>query len=185
MQEISENAALMGLQPALRDADAGGEVRHPIPPVFDARSEILILGSFPSVRSRQQAFFYAHPQNRFWRILAALYGAPVPCSTEQKRVFLLQNRIALWDVIASCRIEGSSDSSIRDVRVNDISPILSAAPIRAIFANGKTAWSLYERYIRPCVGREAVCLPSSSPANAAMSIDRLLSAWRDRIFAGP
>ncbi len=159
-------------------------VLHPIPAVFDSHSEILILGSFPSVKSREESFFYAHPQNRFWRVLAEIFGAPLPVSVQEKRAFLLRHRIALWDVLASCMIEGSADSTIREAEANDISPILSAAPIRAVFANGKTAWSLYRRHIEPRVAREALCLPSSSPANAAFSFDRLCEEWRRLIFGG-
>lgn len=153
-------------------------VFHPIPPVFDGRSEVLILGSFPSVRSREQRFFYGHPQNRFWRVLAAVYDAPVPETVEEKKAFLLSRRIALWDVIASCEIDGSADGSIRNAKPNDLSVILNAAPIRRIFANGKTAWSVYRKYQEPETGRPAVCLPSTSPANAAWGIEKLTGAWR-------
>ena len=107
-------------------------VQHPFPPLYDAHSEILILGSFPSVKSREQRFFYGHPQNRFWRVTAAVFGCSVPQSIDEKRTFLLEKHIALWDVIASCEITGSSDSSIRNVIPNDLTPILSAAHIRQI-----------------------------------------------------
>lgn len=151
---------------------------HTIPPVWNGQSHTLILGSFPSVKSRETAFFYGHPQNRFWRVTAEIFGAPVPQSMEEKRAFLLSCGLAVWDVIASCEIVGSSDSSIRDVHPNDIAPLLAAAPITRIFTNGKTAHSLYCKYIQPDVGRAAVCLPSTSPANAAFSISDLVSAWR-------
>ncbi len=151
---------------------------HPIAPVYDGRSRILILGSFPSARSRETGFFYGHPQNRFWKLLAVLYGQNVPVSIAEKRAFLLSNRIALWDVIASCEIQGSSDASISCVTANDISTILNAAPIEKIFTNGKTADSLYKKYIHPKTQRQTVCLPSTSPANAAWTFDRLCSAWR-------
>ena len=150
---------------------------HPIPPTWDAHSEILILGSFPSVKSREAGYFYGHPQNRFWKVLAAVFDQAVPIGTEEKRSFLLHNRVAVWDVIASCRITGSSDSSIRDVNANDISIILDGAEIRQIFCNGKTSFQLYNRYLLPAAGREAVCLPSTSPANAAWSLDRLTESW--------
>ena len=150
---------------------------HPIPPTWDKRSEILILGSFPSVKSREAGYFYGHPQNRFWKVLAAVFDQPIPVGTEEKRRFLLHNHVAVWDVIASCRITGSSDSSIRDVIPNDISVILGGAEIRQIFCNGKTSFQLYNRYLLPVTGREAICLPSTSPANAAWSPGRLTESW--------
>ena len=153
-------------------------ILHPIPPVFDADSRILILGSFPSVRSREEGFFYGHPRNRFWALLSRLLEQPVPATVEEKKAFLLRNRIALWDVIRSCTLTGSSDSSIRDVVPNDLSGILSAADIRAVFVNGRTAEKVYLRHQKPLLGRDAVVLPSTSPANAACSFDRLLEAWR-------
>ena len=150
---------------------------HPIPPLFDAESRILILGSFPSVKSREARFFYGHPQNRFWRVTAAVFDAPLPQTIEEKQAFLHSHHIALWDVIASCEIVGSSDASIRNVVPNDLSLILSAAPIREIFVNGKTAYRYYERYLQPKLGRPAGCLPSTSPANAAWDLARLIRAW--------
>lgn len=151
---------------------------HPIAPVYDGRSRILILGSFPSVRSRETGFFYGHPQNRFWKLLAFLFRQSVPVSIAEKRAFLLSNRVALWDVIASCEIEGSSDASISAVTANDLSPLLQAAPVEKIFTNGKTADSLYTKYILPQTQRQTVCLPSTSPANAAWTFDRLCTAWQ-------
>lgn len=153
-------------------------VVHPIAPVFDERSKILILGSFPSVKSREQMFFYGHPQNRFWRILATIFDSKIPSSVKEKRAFLLKNRIALWDVVASCRIVGSADSTITHVSPNDLSLILKNAPIQAIFTNGQTAAALYRRYIFPKTKREAITLPSSSPANATYSLERLICAWQ-------
>ena len=150
---------------------------HPFPPLYDENSKILILGSFPSVKSREQLFFYGHPQNRFWRVVAQVHGAPVPQSIEEKRAFLLERGIALWDVIASCSITGSSDASIKDARANDLTPILNGAGIERIFVNGKTAEKYYNQYIKPKLGREAICLPSTSPANAAWSIEKLVEAW--------
>ena len=151
--------------------------QHPIPALFDDQSRILILGSFPSVKSREGRFFYHHPQNRFWRVLAAVLGEPVPGTVEEKAAMLHRNHIALWDVIASCRITGSSDSSICDVVPNDLTPILTGAPIRAVFCNGGTSARYYRRYTRPVTGLDAVTLPSTSPANAAWSLDRLTDAW--------
>lgn len=155
---------------------------HPIPPVFDGNSKILILGSFPSVKSREENFFYGHPQNRFWRMLARIFDAYVPQTVEEKKRLLLSNNIALWDVIASCEIEGSADSSIKNATPNDLSVILEIADITKIFVNGKTAEKYYNRYIKPKIKREAVCLPSTSPANAAWSFDRLVRVWREEIL---
>ena len=152
-------------------------ITHPIPPVYDSRSEVLILGSFPSVKSREASFFYGHPQNRFWRVLAAVCEESIPVSVEDKTALLLRRHIALWDVIASCTIEGSSDSSIRDVVPNDLRPILEISGLRRIFVNGKTAARLYEKYIEPELGIPAVCLPSTSPANAAWNLEKLVEAW--------
>ena len=153
-------------------------LRHPFPAIYSPDSRILILGSFPSVKSREQMFFYGHPQNRFWRVMAALLGADVPQTVEEKRAFLLANHIALWDVIASCDITGSSDASIRNAVPNDLTPILEAASIRQIFTNGGTAHRLYRKYIYPLTGREDTVLPSTSPANAARSLDALINAWQ-------
>ena len=138
---------------------------------------MLILGSFPSVKSRQAAFFYGHPQNRFWKVLAAVFGEEAPQTVPQKKEFLLRHRVALWDVIGSCKIEGSSDASIRDVTVNDLNVILAKADIRQIYVNGKTAYRYYRKYTEPLTGRAAVCLPSTSPANASWSLDKLTQAW--------
>ena len=150
---------------------------HEIPPVWDNNSKILILGSFPSVKSREGNFFYNHPQNRFWKVMAAVWNCPVPQEIEEKKKMLLENHVAVWDVIASCQIEGSSDSSIKDVMPNDISVILKQAPVEKIFTNGATAWKMYNRYIKPVAEREAIKLPSTSPANAAWSLDRLVEEW--------
>ena len=161
-------------------------VTHTIPPLFDTSSRILILGSFPSVKSREGLFFYHHPQNRFWKVLAGVLEEPVHGSIEEKKIFLLKNRIALWDVIASCTIEGSSDSTIKNVVPNDLSGILSAADISRIFCNGGASFQYYKKYQEPRTGRAAVRLPSTSPANAAWSLDRLIREWtviRDSLHA--
>lgn len=157
-------------------------VKHEIPPVWDENSEILILGSFPSVKSREGQFFYHHPQNRFWRVTASITGSKIPESIEEKKQMLLENHIAVWDVIASCRIEGSSDSSIRDVIPNDLKEILQHAKIRKICTNGGTAYRLYTKYLREQTGMEAVKLPSTSPANAAWSLERLAAQWKKLIM---
>ncbi len=151
---------------------------HPFPPVFDERSRILILGSFPSVKSRETAFFYGHPQNRFWPLLARLLGERKPESVEEKTRLLLSRRIALWDVVASCEIRGSSDLSIKNAEANDLSRIFAEAQIRAIFCNGKTSFALYRKLLLPKTRREAICLPSTSPANAAWNEDRLFDSWK-------
>ena len=150
---------------------------HPIPPLFDDNSKILILGSFPSVKSRESAFFYGHPQNRFWRVIATLLNAPIPATVEEKKALLLENGIALWDVIASCDINGSSDSSIKNVTPNDIGIILEKTNIKAVFTNGKTAEKYYKKYIEKKAGRGAITLPSTSPANAAVSLSELIRLW--------
>ncbi len=151
---------------------------HNIKPVSDRDSKILILGSFPSVKSREQVFFYAHPQNRFWKILAALFKEEVPENVEDKKEFLHRNHIALWDVIESCEITGSSDSSIRVLKVNDVSKILKDSKIERIFVNGKTAEKYYKKYLEEELNEKAICLPSSSPANAAYSLDKLIDCWK-------
>ena len=150
---------------------------HPIAPVFDEKSRVLILGSFPSVKSRETCFFYGHPQNRFWKTLAGVYGETVPNTIDEKKAFLLNHGIALWDVIASCEIEGSSDVSIKNAVPNDLTLILHAAQIERIYTNGGTAHRLYRRYLEKQTGMEAICLPSTSPANAAWTAERLRDAW--------
>lgn len=152
--------------------------KHTIAPVFDRDSRILILGSFPSVKSREQQFFYGHKQNRFWRVMAQVLACAVPEDIPQKRAMLLAHHVALWDVIASCEITGSSDASIRNVRPNDLTEILTQADIRAIYTNGGKAYELYRKYILPVNGREAQLLPSTSPANAGYSLEKLTEAWR-------
>lgn len=151
---------------------------HSIPPFWRPDSERLILGSFPSVKSREQRFFYAHPQNRFWRVTAAVFDCDPPAGLEEKVMFLEKNRIALWDVIAVCEISGSSDSSIRNAAPNRLERILENCQIRRIFVNGKAAQRLYVKYLQQETGKEAILLPSTSPANAAWTLPRLIDAWR-------
>ena len=150
---------------------------HPIPPVFDKDSKVLVLGSFPSVKSREARFFYGHPQNRFWKVVSAVFGEEEPQTVDEKRDMLLRNHVAVWDVIRSCEIEGSADASIRNVVPNDLSVILDSADIKEIFVNGKTAYKYYQKYTEKATGRHAVCLPSTSPANAAWPVGRLLAEW--------
>jgi len=153
-------------------------VIHPIAPIYDKHSTILILGSFPSVKSREEGFFYGHKQNRFWKVVSRVFEEEEPKTIEEKKALLLRNHIAVWDVIAGCDIEGSSDSTIKNVRPNDLSTILDNAQIKAIYVNGKTAEKYYKKYIEKSINRKAVCLPSTSPANAAWSIEKLLDTWR-------
>lgn len=152
-------------------------ILHPFPPLYDKNSRVLILGSFPSVKSREQMFFYGHPQNRFWKVIAKVFDSEIPETIEEKTNFLFAHHIALWDVIASCEITGSSDSSIKNVVANNIEPILKSADIKEIFVNGKVAFKYYEKYTKMMVSRDAICLPSTSPANAAWNVDRLVDAW--------
>ncbi|HBA62316.1 MAG TPA: DNA-deoxyinosine glycosylase [Lachnospiraceae bacterium] len=153
-------------------------VYHTIEPVYDTHSRILILGSFPSVKSRESKFFYGHPRNRFWSVLAAVVSDSLPSSIEEKKAFLLRNHIAVWDVIASCEIKGSSDSSIRNVVPNQLNRILLTAPIAQIYCNGATSHKLYQRYCEAETGRSAIRLPSTSPANAACSPEKLTESWK-------
>lgn len=154
------------------------KVEHTFPPVYDKESEVLILGSFPSVKSRESQFYYGHPQNRFWKVMAQITGSSLPVTIEEKKKMLLKHHIAVWDVIRSCSIIGSSDSSIRDVVVNDFSELLEKAKIRKIYANGGKAYELYMKYAYQQTGREIEKLPSTSPANAAYQMERLCMEWR-------
>ncbi len=151
---------------------------HPIPPLFGKNSETLILGSFPSVKSREAQFFYGHPQNRFWSVIAAVYGYEKPVTIDEKKLLIIENNLALWDVIAECEIEGSADSTIKNVKANDLSVILQSSAVERIFVNGKTAEKYYNKYALPQTGIKAICLPSTSPANAAWSFERLVEAWK-------
>lgn len=150
---------------------------HTIAPVYDENSRILILGSFPSVKSREAAFFYGHPQNRFWRVLAAVLGEETPQTAAEKKSLLLRHGVALWDVIASCDVAGSSDASITNVVPNDLSRILDTVPVRRIFCNGGTAYRFYRRYDETVWGK-AEALPSTSPTNARSSVQALTERWR-------
>lgn len=150
---------------------------HPIPPLYNSDSRTLILGSFPSVKSREQAFFYGHPQNRFWRVLAGVFNEAVPQSIEQKREFILSHNLALWDTIESCEITNSSDSSIKNVVPNNLDTILKNSRIERIFTNGKASQKYYDKFLKQKYG-EAICLPSTSPANAAFSLEKLIKEWQ-------
>lgn len=151
---------------------------HPIPPVYDKDSKVLILGSFPSVKSRETAFFYGHKQNRFWRVIAGVFGDEAPETIPDKKAFLLKHNIAVWDVIHSCEITGSADSSIKNAVPNDINFIINESKIERIFTNGKKADELYKKYIEKSMRIKAECLPSTSPANAAWSLEKLIEKWK-------
>lgn len=153
-------------------------VEHEFAPIYNTESKVLILGTFPSVKSRENHFYYGHPQNRFWKVVARVSGEEIPCTIEEKKAMLLRNHIAIWDVIKSCRIIGSSDSSIQNVVVNDFSEILAKAPVGKIYANGGKAYELYEKYAYEITKREIIKLPSTSPANAAFNLDRLCEQWK-------
>lgn len=150
---------------------------HPFPPLFDENSKTLILGSFPSVKSRESMFFYGHPQNRFWKVLAQLFNEKLPENIDEKKSLVLRHDLALWDSIHSCTITGSSDSSVKDVVPNDITEIIQNSQINRIFCNGNLSYKMYMKYIFPETKITAVKLPSTSPANAAYSLDRLVSEW--------
>ena len=151
---------------------------HTFQPVFDEHSEILILGTLPSVKSRENQFYYGHKQNRFWKVLAKICEESIPETIEEKKEMLLRNHIAIWDVIESCDIIGSSDSSIRNVVPNDIAGVLAQTNINKIYANGKTAEKLYKKYIEPVTRQEITGLPSTSPANAAYNLEKLSECWK-------
>lgn len=152
---------------------------HTLQPIYNEHSRILILGSFPSVQSRATAFYYGHAQNRFWKVMASVCGEAVPTDVEAKQALLITHGIALWDVIGSCTIEGSSDASISDVVVNDLAPVVAQSAIQHVFCNGKRAYQLYRRYQQQTLGIEATLLPSTSPANAAWSLEALIEVWSE------
>ena len=156
-------------------------IKHTFDQVFNADSKILILGSFPSVKSRENNFFYGHPQNRFWKVMANVLDWEVPSTIEEKKTMLLSNHVAVWDVIASCSIQGSSDTSIKDVVVNDFSKILENSKVERIYVNGGKAYELYHKYAEKVTGIKAVKLPSTSPANAAWSLEKLTKIWKETI----
>ena len=152
-------------------------ISHPFPPVCAADARVLILGSFPSVRSRETGFYYGHPQNRFWRVVAAVTGEEQPVTVGQKKALLLRNRIALWDSVSSCNIAGSSDASIRRAVPNDVPRLLAETDIKSIFCNGRAAFDCYNKTLLPLTGVEAKLLPSTSAANASWSFEKLVEAW--------
>ena len=151
---------------------------HPIPPFCDESSKILILGSFPSVKSREQGFFYGHKQNRFWSVIASVYGKLVPITVDDKKKLLKECKIALWDVIGACEIEGSADNSIKNVIPNDVKGLLEKTAITKIFVNGNTAKKYYDKFLSKQTKINAICLPSTSPANASWTLEKLISRWK-------
>lgn len=153
-------------------------VEHTFAPVYDKESRILILGTLPSVKSRENQFYYGHPQNRFWKVIAQLTKEKVPGTIEEKKELLLRRHIAVWDVIRSCRIIGSGDSSITDVEVNDLTGLLRESRIEKIYANGQKACELYQKYVYGQTKREIIKLPSTSPANAGYRFERLCEEWK-------
>ena len=176
---VKSGMAKSGMEESgMEQAGSGQFFVHPIPPLFDQNCKILILGSFPSVKSREAGFFYGHAQNRFWKVVSAVFQEEVPATISEKKAMLLRNHVALWDVIRSCDIVGSSDASIKNVETNDLRIILDHAPIEAIYVNGRTAFKYYQKYTEPVIKRSAVCLPSTSPANAAWKAERLVEAWK-------
>lgn len=156
---------------------------HTFEPVYDQQSKILILGTFPSVKSRESGFYYQHPQNRFWKVISALVGWPTPGTIEEEKTLLLENHIAVWDVIYSCDINGSSDSSIKNVVPNDIRSLFDKTDIETIYANGGKAYELYKRYCFIQTNMEIIKLPSTSPANASYSLEKLVACWGEAIVA--
>ena len=153
--------------------------KHPFEPIYDQNSKILILGSFPSVKSREANFYYSHPQNRFWRVLSRIYKQDLPVTVGQKRRFLLDNNIAIWDIVKSCKVTGSSDSNITDVEVNDIEEFLKNTNINAICFNGNTSYSYFSKYYKDLMSRgiKIIPLPSTSSANAKFTLDKLCTKW--------
>lgn len=152
-------------------------ITHTFEPIYDAHSKVLILGTFPSVKSRENNFYYGHPQNRFWKVLSAITDCKLPNTIEEKKAFLLSNKIAVWDVIQSCSIKGSDDSSITDVIPNDFTKLFAETNLSVIAANGTKAYDLYRKYVYPVTGREIIKIPSTSPANAAWTLERLCETY--------
>jgi len=153
-----------------------------IQPIYDKNSEILILGSIPSPKSREYGFYYGHPQNKFWRVMSEVYGEQLPESIEAKKEFLYRNKIALWDVLESCYIHGADDSSIREAKANDIRKILKKTNIKSIYTTGRKAYELYNRLCFPATGIEAILLASTSPANCKVKYNELLKEYQEKLF---
>ncbi len=174
---LKPESATVGL-PQKSDSRRPTHVRHTISPVFDGCSRVLVLGTMPSPKSRETGFYYGHPQNRFWKVMAALFDEPLPATNDEKRDLALRHGIALWDVLAECTIEGASDGTIADCVPNDIGSLLARAPIEAVFCTGVKAAELYARHCEPQTNMAATRLPSTSPANAARSLEQLIEEYR-------
>ena len=153
-------------------------INHTFEPVYDKNTRILILGTFPSVKSREYGFYYGHPQNRFWRVLSGITDSQLPVSIQEKKEFLLSHHIGIWDVIKSCTIKGSDDSSIKNVVVNDLNKIIDTCDIKQIFCNGGKSFELYKKYCEKNTNLKAIKLPSTSPANARFSLEKLINEWQ-------
>jgi hypoxanthine-DNA glycosylase len=152
-------------------------IKHTFAPVYDKNSKILILGTIPSPKSRENGFYYSHPQNKFWKILAEIFFEKIPFTITEKKSLLLRRHIALWDVLQSCYIENADDSSIKEPIVNDISQILYKSNINVIFTTGKKSYSLYKKYCEPQIRKKAIYLPSTSPANCIYSYTQIKNAY--------
>ncbi len=150
---------------------------HPLKPLYNSESKTLILGSFPSVKSRELNFFYAHPQNRFWKVISAIFDSSLPMTIEEKTNLILNNNLALYDVIYSCDIISSADNTIKNVTPSNLTEVIKNSKINNIFVNGKTAEFYYKKYLEKQLGLKCVCLPSTSPANASKSLEQLIVAW--------
>lgn len=177
-EQVIERAVREDEAERARKRAGASRVDHPLDPVFDERSRALVLGTMPSPKSRETGFYYGHPQNRFWKVLAAVFDEPAPAGNDRKRDFALRHRIALWDVLASCDIDGASDASIGNAQANDLSRVLDAAPIEAVFCTGAKAAELYAKLCEPATGIPATRLPSTSPANASWNLEDLVEAYR-------
>lgn len=160
------------------------KIIHPFEPVYDSNSKILILGSFPSIKSREENFYYANPYNRFWELIAKILHSDVPTTIEEKKKLLIDNKIAIWDVIYSCEIDGSLDASIKEPKVNDICSLLKDTKINTIIFNGKKASQVYSKYLEQYGGIDYYTLPSTSPTNASYSFEKLYSSWDEVILNG-
>lgn len=185
---LDEELAKLDAQPLRPEAGASAKsgasrkrparVAHPLRPVFDERSRVLILGTMPSPKSRETGFYYNHPQNRFWRVMAALFDEPLPQTNVEKERLVRTHGIALWDVLAECTIEGAADGTIADIVPNDIPWLLGQAPIQAVFCTGAKAAELYRKHCETAAGMACTRLSSTSPANAGTSLEQLIEEYR-------
>lgn len=168
----------MGREKAEKRKNKAERVVHEFGPLFDKDSRILVLGTIPSPKSREQGFYYGHPRNRFWKVVSGVFGEEEPLTAEARKAFALRNHMALWDVLASCLIQGAEDGSIRDPVANDMDVVLKHADIQAVFTTGAKAAALYRKYCEPVCRRPCIALPSTSPANCRMTEERLSECYR-------